>query len=487
MRFLGSLGLRLAALSVAVTIGSGTVMADQWTDYRLGEVSFEAPADWKVTRRQRDRSFLLQDPRGNLELRVEWWFQDEPLLGYDHIKSHKPMTLAGKRATYVHSIFPDRQVLMAALDETRRDGRKLLLVLEGTGVRLAAMTALFDDVLTRVTFGKAATASPRPQTKAQPQPRAQPEPDAPPLAEPAGVLRDAAGGFTIGQPAGWRRGTTERDGMRIVTLASADRQAVILVAVLTATPERDVGGLVEDFETLYYDDYFLADSIESEGDIRIGPLEGRYVEMFGDVHTIEGVRPAFSQGRSWLFKSIGSDRAYVVAFIHARSASPALKASLDETVRSLWIGESAAAQPARPTVPQNAALSPQMSVVAGYFDNDCEAVSLATWKHPALAMIGKREQARLEWAMLCRNRSHPVFGVDFHYDPQGRTSDFFIPLYDDVLQASSGASFSVVALSHRVIIDVSQPRGDEISTDFREIPDLPESRAPDTGGPVTTQ
>jgi hypothetical protein len=122
-----------------------------------------------------------------------------------------------------------------------------------------------------------------------------------------------------------------------------------------------------------------------------------------------------------------------------------------------------------------------MQAVAAQFGQDCEAVALASWSHPALAAIRKRKQARLEWAMLCRNQSHPVFAMTFDYDPQGRTNDFFMPLYDDVLKASGGAAFSVVSLRDKLIIDVALAGKDQIDVNFRDAPQLPRAENPKDG------
>lgn len=137
-----------------------------------------------------------------------------------------------------------------------------------------------------------------------------------------------------------------------------------------------------------------------------------------------------------------------------------------------------------PLPPQRSALvppplSPQMQAVAAHFGQGCEAVALPSWSHPALAVIRKRKQARLEWAMLCRNQRHPVFAMTFDYDPQGRTSDFFIPLYDDVLQASGGAAFSFVSLRNKQIIDVAMAGKNQIDVNFRDLPQLPPAENPE--------
>jgi len=485
MRFLASAGVWLAIGLAAAISGSAAGQADQWTSYRMAEVTFQAPADWKVTRQQRDRAFLLQDPARKLELRAEWWMQDEPILGYDDIRSHKRISVAGKPATYIHSVFPETQTLTAVLDEKRKDGRKLLLVLESSGPDLSVMAPLFEDVLARVSFAGAAAPSPR-RPSAAARPVEQKQATGTPVdaaAMGATVLHDAKGQFALRHPADWRKTISARDGVRAVTLSPADRQALLMIAALTPTRERDLAGVVEDFEGIYYDNYLLPDSIEADGDLRIGTLDGRYVEMFGQVHPIEGVRLAFSDGRSWLFKSVGDQRAYIIAYVHARSADATLKAALDTAARSVRVGAEAAElvgekRPARPAAP--AALSPRqtplsapMQAVARHFGNDCEAVSLTDWNHPALAELRKRRQAHVEWVMLCRNRSHPVFGVNFDHDPRGRTGDFFTPLYDDMLQASQGDPFSLAVLKDELIIDVARPGKDEISVEFREAPDLP--------------
>jgi hypothetical protein len=282
-----------------MTFGSGIGLADEWTAYRMGDVTFEAPADWKVTRRQRDRAFVLQNPKRDLELRVEWWFQDEPILGYDDIKSHKRIAVAGRPATLIHSAFPDRQTLTAVLDEKRPDGRKLLLVLESTAPGLSTISPLFDGLLARVGFGKSSAVSP-------------------------------------------------------------DRPAV-------------------------------------------------------------------------------SNRA----------------------------------EPGQRQTP----LSSRMKAVAGHIADDCEPVSLATWKHPTLEAIRKRKQAHLEWVMLCRNRGYPVYGINFDYDPQGRTGDFFNPLYDEMLSRNRDAPFSFAVLRDKLIIDVTRPAKDGLSVDIREVPDLDDAPA----------
>lgn len=299
----------LAMVFFALALPVEPLHAQNWTKHRLADVAFETPPGWRPTSNRGDRALILADPSGR-ELRVEWWFQDEPFLGYSDIVAHKRIMIGGRRATWKHSSFPGRQSVAAVIDEKRKDdGRQLLMVLEVPGRDANAAIQLFDEILARVRLGRA--------------------------------------------------------------------------------------------------------------------------------------------------------------------------------------GEATAAAPSRPAAPPKVAapaqvgtLSPQMRAVAPHVGLDCEAVALEGWTHSALAAIRARKQARLEWAMLCRNRSHAVFGVRFDLDPQGRTGAFFMPLYDEVLTAGGDAAFSFVSLRDKLIIDVSRPGKDEVNVDFREVPALPDG-ASQGGGLVS--
>ena len=134
--------------------------AETWTGYRLGEARFEAPADWAITHQQRGRSYLLASPTGEFELRAEWWFQDEPLLGFSDIVSHRRVKVGGKAATFVRSAADNLTTVKVLFDEKRADRRQLLFSLAATGVAPPAVLSLFDDLLGRVQFG---SSTPSPQ------------------------------------------------------------------------------------------------------------------------------------------------------------------------------------------------------------------------------------------------------------------------------------------------------------------------------------
>jgi hypothetical protein len=84
----------------------------------------------------------------------------------------------------------------------------------------------------------------------------------------------------------------------------------------------------------------------------------------------------------------------------------------------------------------------------------CEPVEISRWTHPAKAVLERRGSANLEWAELCNSRTYPIFGVRFKFDPRGRTSDYFRPLYLEVLQANNGWPLAFVSLADNVVIDL---------------------------------
>ena len=69
-----------------------------------------------------------------------------------------------------------------------------------------------------------------------------------------------------------------------------------------------------------------------------------------------------------------------------------------------------------------------MRTVAAEFGADFEADSLDGWTNPALVAIRARRQVHLEWAMLCRNRTYPVFAMTFDFDPRVAPTTSLRPL-----------------------------------------------------------
>lgn len=115
--------------------------------------------------------------------------------------------------------------------------------------------------------------------------------------------------------------------------------------------------------------------------------------------------------------------------------------------------------------------SPQSTDLIRRFGNDCQAVDLRTWQHKTRQVLASRKQAHLKWVWLCRKKTYPVFGVDFHYDPRGQTKDFFYPLYQDLLKANDRWAYSIVDRPDKVIINITRSGKNGFSIDMEELPD----------------
>lgn len=136
----------------------GISHAQSWTMHQLEGVSFQVPDGWNSVSSQIDHALVFADASGR-ELRVEWWLQDEPILGYADILSHKDIRLDGKAATWIHSSFPSSQSLTLVAKAKRKDQRQLLLHLEVPGQDSAAAIGFFDEILARVRFDEPGTRS----------------------------------------------------------------------------------------------------------------------------------------------------------------------------------------------------------------------------------------------------------------------------------------------------------------------------------------
>ncbi len=83
----------------------------------------------------------------------------------------------------------------------------------------------------------------------------------------------------------------------------------------------------------------------------------------------------------------------------------------------------------------------------------CTSVDFGSWNHPTKSLLIQKG-AKLEKVQLCNNKRYPVFYVDFPYDPQGQTKDYFLPLYAEMKKANGGWPYSFVATSDNTIISI---------------------------------
>ncbi|MBV2184010.1 MAG: hypothetical protein KUL88_05665, partial [Rhizobium sp.] len=124
---------------------------NDWTTHAFDGFAFKAPPDWK---KQIDGDTLtLKAPDGKRSLMVWWWFPDEPLLGYNDIRSRRKIKVAGQAALWIHTRFEGIEALSVTLDEGRADKKRLHFLFEEVGGgRLGGGDPDFDRILESVTI-----------------------------------------------------------------------------------------------------------------------------------------------------------------------------------------------------------------------------------------------------------------------------------------------------------------------------------------------
>ena len=102
-------------------------------------------------------------------------------------------------------------------------------------------------------------------------------------------------------------------------------------------------------------------------------------------------------------------------------------------------------------------------------DEGCLDLDIQQWRHKTRYVIESRKEAHLHWVKMCRNKTYPVFGVKFDYDPQGKTDDFFHPLFWDLLEANGYWPYSIVAIDDNLAIHIYQEKKYELLVDYEDL------------------
>jgi hypothetical protein len=88
--------------------------------------------------------------------------------------------------------------------------------------------------------------------------------------------------------------------------------------------------------------------------------------------------------------------------------------------------------------------------------HDCKPVDLASWHHPTREVLAKKK-ATLTGVALCNKGLYPIFYVQFPYDPQGQTRDYFMPLYDEMRKANGSHPLAFVDENTIVYLNFMAP------------------------------
>lgn len=451
--------LLVVALGMAA-VGAASAEGGQWTDYRIGEAKFAVPADWKVTSRSKNRSLFFESGDGRISFWAEWWFADEPILGYDDIVEHRKVKLAGKPATYIRSKINRLNTLAVVFDEARSDKRQFLLHIESDKLRLPRLAEAFDGILSRTRFGDGTPLAWDPSL--QPSNAAQPAPQPKTFdrrTEAAAVnFSDPAAGVAFALPPGWKTSQADRDDARVVTAASPDRDAIVLIARFST---EEAASEVEAFKGLFYGDYVLADEILANGSFTLGGKTGSFVEMRGQTYSIEGIQLAFSEGRSWFFETVNANGGHVVATVSSERLPARIRRARDSLLASLQLTDPPGVVDDNTEVTAGESAAPL---------TDCTFGDTA-FGDAARRVFEQQQGARFLWAGSCRGGTLPLVGGDFDFDPNGDTSDFFLPIYMALLDAGDVDGFAMAVPRDRVLVLVSEGAGGEVSIDQAELPD----------------
>lgn len=96
---------------------------------------------------------------------------------------------------------------------------------------------------------------------------------------------------------------------------------------------------------------------------------------------------------------------------------------------------------------------------------NCVDVDLTNWQHPTRQVLVAAD-VKLKALKLCNNNIYPIFFVDFKYDPQGLTTNYFAPLYQKMKTANGGYAYSFVVLTDELVINISYSKGGAEKIEF---------------------
>jgi hypothetical protein len=101
--------------------------------------------------------------------------------------------------------------------------------------------------------------------------------------------------------------------------------------------------------------------------------------------------------------------------------------------------------------------------------HDCHSLDLSKWRHPTRTVL-ENAGVQIVKVELCNDNKYPIFTVNFKYDPEAATDDFFDPLYAKMAAANGFWPYSFVDLGDPVIIDIGTDKAKEsLSINFEEV------------------
>jgi len=491
MQTLGKLrGIIFALLCVWVLPIATSVHAQGWQDYELPHIAFSTPQDWEVTYSQRDVEYDFASPDGTFSLWVNWWFPDEPLLGYDDIVSHRTVTLAGKTALLIHiETEAERYLTIAFPEDKNSDGEILLFQLIAPMSLTLANHEKMMDMLTGRFFFDGQKVQPKSRTpfssgekssaaapKATPAPPS-PEQDAPrdqTTSAPVTHYYDANADFSVPHPVGWEKHTAQGNGLSQVALVAPEQDAMVLVIAAHGPDARSATDMALG---LLYRDSLIIKSIEDEAYPEIDQSSAHAVETVSKIYAISNIAMPYTRGRVWVYQGGDAENAYVIVTIRPIDATQDRQDQLAAIATGFRFGSPPSSETS-PVLSPKIKLSPKSSQVPSgtewlaqletHFQSKCALETLIDSPRSALTVM-KAANADPQFLATCMDGAHPIFGADFPYDPQGQTSDYFYPLYIKTFQANNNSDFSFLAIQDQLLLTLTLEDDNSLSLEVVEL------------------
>ncbi len=495
MQKIGKLcGIIFALLCLWAVPMTTSAHAQGWQDYELPHITFSTPQDWEITYSQRDVEYDFASPDGTFSLWVNWWFPDEPLLGYDDIVSHRTLTLAGKTALLIHiETETERYLTIAFPEDKNSDGEVLLFQLIAPMSLTITNHEKMMDMLTGRFFFDGQKVQPKSRTpfssgekssatapKATPAPPS-PKQDAPPhqtTSAPVTHYYDADTDFSVPHPVGWETHTAQGNGLSQVALVAPEQDAMVLVI---AARGQDARSATDMALGLLYRDSLIIKSIEDEAYPEIGQSSAHAVETVSKIYSISNIAMPYTRGRVWVYQGGDTENAYVIVTIRPTDATQDRQDQLAAIATGFRFG----APPSSATSPATSpVLSPKIKLpsksskeslgeqwlaqLETHFQSECILETLVGSSRSALTVM-KTANAEPRFLATCMNGAHPIFAADFPYDPQGQTSDYFYPLYIETFQANDNSDFSFLAIQDQLLLTLTLEDDNSLSLEVTEL------------------
>jgi len=430
----------------------------------LGEASLSVPQQWQITDQRRDVEVVLAGPAGQ-NLRVYWWFPDEPLLGYEDQISHETRSFPAGAALVTRSRIAGRSVVLAAFERENADNERLLFMIESETDSTEVLEAALEPFLLALRF----SGDPEPVTQA------------PVLPDAGAWHHDVAGNLSFQLPEGWSIYGADLPGVRRISILSPGSDAVVLLAV------SDDADAMDAYETRLYQDEVIPRQIDDESDSAVAAIDGHAIDVSARIYGVGDISLPYARGKAWVFRGAAKGKAVLLAYVHAADAAEEQRLMLRAIVESVLLGplpervfetkgQDSSATPSHKTVPPLrpvVAFGDLLKTLNPTYGGDCLAIEVSAL--PAFAVMNGLSLAP-EAAAHCSASGVTIVAVTLPQNPREGQSGPLGRAYMRVFQAQARAPLLLVDQAHGALVSLTPTSGAGIAV---AVSDLAAPIAPD--------